>query len=364
MLDSATCESMRLRSLVSWNVWGIPLGSPRTFGRSREWAGFVGESCSLNNPDSEKELHVMVFQEAWGWNCGAIGWLTNWLVTGIQIVFGRCWAVFGVIMLPLSVVNIVINVSLSWLVPIRWDTKDSLYGTDSECLTTPHSGRLPVAVGTGGMSSSCWKFLDSGLLLTASHCPQEYGFEAFTPTNVMCECSLKGFLAFTERFANKGVLWAYFSSDRSTTEDGNNSTTTDNDSYGCIVVTVHTAAPWCLPEVKTKQIEELTALLLRLKGSFESRTASFELYLAGDFNQPSDSSALAMMVQAVGLEQISKAGEPTHFMGASVDHVYGYWNTDDRPAVQCRVLVPPVEGRIALSDHYMLHVTAPQSQLA
>jgi len=330
-------EAMRVCRLVTFNVWGIPVGSVRTFGRAWEWGPWMSMHLGPQQSEQNDQLEVFAFQEAWSWRCGLLGWMGNWMMTLLQRCFKYCWGCLVFLVLPLSILNVLLNVLLSWLpYCIHWDTKHALAN---------HFKHMQQ-IGTG-VSRACNRFLDSGLLILASHPPTESGFRPFgkeAPTS--CSCSCEGFLAATEAFANKGVLWAYWLDQR--------------DDHGIIVLNTHTAAPWCSLDVKRAQITQIGELVSALKGQYETRSASFEIYLCGDFNQPGDSEDLEMLSKETGLVRVTTGVKKTHVLGKAMDHVFRYhskWRAWGVQAPQEQVSVEPTEKTscIPLSDHFLVH---------
>jgi len=278
------------------------------------------------------ELVVHCFQEAWGWRCGVLGWLGNTFLCMLQWMFARVWPCIGILVLPLSFCNVLANMMLSWL-PwcITWDTKGPLQRS---------SGMCQVGV---GRSSSCWRLLDSGLLMLSSREPEDTGFEAYSSVSGCHACSCFGVLASTEQLANKGILWAYWQEELA---------------YGVVVITTHCAAPWCEAEILAAQMHQLIVLVNQLKAEYQPRTAAFELYLAGDFNQRWESTHdcapnLAALCAQTGLARVCKQGG-THVRGFCIDHIFRYANECPREKKTSEIFDVPRTGCLPLSDHLLI----------
>jgi len=245
-------------------------------------------------------------------------------------------------MLPLSILNVLLNVLLAWVPPLVWDTKLPL---------TSHFSKMhPIGVGKSG---SYWTLLDSGLMLLASEPATESGFQQYSnavdssqqPKKDQQSCTDR-VEAGTEVLANKGILWAYW-------REGDTAV---------VVVTTHTAAPWCSEQVKCAQAKQLENTIISLKERFEEQTSAFELYATGDFNQTGDSEYLIRMTDSTGLVRVSELIS-THHSDASLDHVFRYVKgeeTADQVTGTVMVHPTPMTSGIPLSDHYLVCYDATQ----
>ena len=66
--------SLRMKSIGTWNVWGMPWFSSDLSKRMSEWSNYLHDSMAENQQLDEEDLVVSCVQEAWGYRVGMLGW--------------------------------------------------------------------------------------------------------------------------------------------------------------------------------------------------------------------------------------------------------------------------------------------------
>jgi hypothetical protein len=66
--------SLRMKSIGTWNVWGMPLYSIDLSKRMSKWSQYIHDTMSENQQLDEEDLVVSCVQEAWGYRVGILGW--------------------------------------------------------------------------------------------------------------------------------------------------------------------------------------------------------------------------------------------------------------------------------------------------
>lgn len=70
--------SLRMKSIATWNVWGMPWYSRDLSKRMKQWSAYLHDSMAENQQLGEEDLVVGCVQEAWGYRVGALGWPVMW----------------------------------------------------------------------------------------------------------------------------------------------------------------------------------------------------------------------------------------------------------------------------------------------
>lgn len=66
--------SLRMKSIGTWNVWGMPWYSSNLSKRMNQWSAYLHDSMAENQQLDEEDLVVSCVQEAWGYRVGVLGW--------------------------------------------------------------------------------------------------------------------------------------------------------------------------------------------------------------------------------------------------------------------------------------------------
>lgn len=70
--------SLRMKSIATWNVWGMPWYSRDLSKRMKQWSAYLHDSMAESQQIGEEDLVVGCIQEAWGYRVGALGWPVMW----------------------------------------------------------------------------------------------------------------------------------------------------------------------------------------------------------------------------------------------------------------------------------------------
>lgn len=70
--------SLRMKSIATWNVWGMPWYSKDLPARMPKWSQYIHDSMAEHQELSEEDLVVVGVQEAWGYRVGMLGWPVMW----------------------------------------------------------------------------------------------------------------------------------------------------------------------------------------------------------------------------------------------------------------------------------------------
>jgi len=176
--------------LTTWNVWAMPFDSIQLFSRTHRWGKWTAEKLAQCESKGN-ELVVCCFQEAWAFRSGILAWPFLYLCSLVEECCPACWKYFSLFsqILALLTCSCCLGPCVLWD-PKKWITNEL------------KKFQVNHAVGLNGVSlRSCPpSLIDSGLLICANQKPTQSGFVGFT---------IYGRL---ESAANKGVLWAFFSS--------------------------------------------------------------------------------------------------------------------------------------------------------
>jgi len=70
--------SLRMKSIATWNVWGMPWYSRDVSKRMKQWSAYIHDTMAEGQQLGEEDLVVGCVQEAWGYRVGALGWPVMW----------------------------------------------------------------------------------------------------------------------------------------------------------------------------------------------------------------------------------------------------------------------------------------------
>lgn len=70
--------SLRMKSIATWNVWGMPWYSRDLSTRMKQWSAYLHDTMAEKQQLGEEDLVVGCVQEAWGYRVGALGWPVMW----------------------------------------------------------------------------------------------------------------------------------------------------------------------------------------------------------------------------------------------------------------------------------------------
>lgn len=276
-------SSLRLKSISTWNVWGIPWFSKDLSKRMKEWTGYIYDKMSEDQEVQDNDLIVSCVQEAWGYRVGILGYPINW------IAYKNTCCETNVIS---SIANTFISgnkiqandsemLAGAWCIGTRaipilnagvWDPKRCMYKhikKEKSTLDVPLKfsyvyGACPKNKSVSGMfnlrSIILQPILDSGCCIFSNKPAFKSGYERWNTW---------GSAGFEEDMANKGIVWAYYES--------------SDFQQGISVMTLHIAgaSPSGTDE---SQLSQIASLKVKLEQLFSSRVLQYDTYLAGDFN--------------------------------------------------------------------------------
>lgn len=313
--------------LSSWNVWGIPLSSPVLWDRQRRWRSWHDESILKTEGSTRSRFVICCFQEAWRWKCGSV------IRYALRTMPSEgTWCMTSALLFTAQFVLQIVALACGRFATLAWDAKDDL-ARSSTAIGLNH------AIGTNGYSAGDRKVLDSGLLILSTRRPDHTGFRPFPnrrredshfDTNASAGWrnavlnALLGLSSWLEsRYANKGMLWALWSSRRG----------------GTIVITTHlTAGPRTSATLRaqTDQVDAICDLVKQLRKRFSGTYGALDTYVCGDFNLAprvlSHRMLLRKLERATGLTCLTPPSYDvsghandlhTHVRGFQCDFIFG-----------------------------------------
>lgn len=339
-------DGLVMRSIASWNVWGMPLLSQDLSVRMKQWRRFIDNNMPRRAQVNDNELVVCCIQEAWGFRSG-LGVIGNWLAYMQSQCYqthrlSRCLPKVGGHPIRsndnelMSFVGTALGRAIPGLNALTWDPKWFIMngtpkGIDRALRYGTNYGRKNKSMPSMVNCKSIFKLkplLDSGSMIMANRRPTASGFKLW---------NTYGSAGSVEDMARKGIAWAYF-------ESGGN---------GIMVFSVHLAGA-SPTGTDIDQLHQIVNFARDQRTRFSSQVNNYVTYVAGDFNieflsdNPNDRMKYEIMNSAfVRISNVSSGS--TCRSNKVIDFVF----TDD-PNVGATVTQPCQET--GLSDHYFLRV--------
>ena len=355
-------------TVATLNAWGMPFGSHAVLSRPAKLATAYIEHVAKGKPLASR--HVLCIQEAWGFKCGLGGpglHLARHLerfspryCTAVPTntfddskLLSEIWRVNSCC----TLMALLCGLATSLCVPLPWLRYDQTRA-DLLAALRPYGLRHATGVGgTAGMSWSCRKLMDSGLLILSTEAPVSSGFVGY-------EAPLA-----EEASVHKGVLWALF-------EGGMHArpscawapiasipagvhmhlTPPPAGAHGGreLVLTTHTHAT--SPEIRAAQRRQLGRLVADLKERFHPAL----IILCGDMNEEAAVLTAELGAPPLAMSRLSKStpgGTCVSSDGSTkeLDHIFAVADTGSGRELAGWSAHPPV--RTPLSDHSLLWVS-------
>jgi hypothetical protein len=293
-------SSPRLVRIISWNLWLIPNSShelgPRPIKQAERLGQLMHEARGGGRDDGQAAagLEVVCMQETWAWHAGCFKLLfacTAWLPLGLRPALRDLSTKFDVLCDVLGFIALLLALLAGIVFRLLWFLPGYEYLAcwNPRRLLIPHlrAAGLTHVVG----ATPCFTepaLFDSGLFMVANQAPKTSGHISFTNTSWATE----------ERFANKGLQWAFFS---------------QSDIYGTLVVNLHGRCASALEggdsvcQVDGEFVDELCARLKALATDFSTAAETVEMYVAGDWNIPQSSEFWRQVLAETGLDDVSQS---------------------------------------------------------
>lgn len=370
-----------LRFISSWNCWGVPFGAKKIFHRQKKWRIFNDQQViqqinfSGSTIDIDNDLIISAFQEVWSFNTASflMNIYSNTNEQNWKPWKEICILVLSLLIFPFSFCcriccrNCCIFDSQSRLLMVgqndielhaaeekedkeedEQETKDCINERDDEKAeiepeTKENNDRnaeiikqkyIPFnfVIGSNGCSMKCYKLLDSGLCILSTWRPMYSGFRKY-------DNNPKG--KNSERLANKGILWAYFTPKNVELQVDEQSGIAE-EMYGTLVINSHLS---CRGGIKELQLQELISFVKQLKIRFIGDCQHLEIFIMGDFNFSSENEPLLYMEKELELNHISSRDFTNTEQTATIDHIWA-WKSNKNKHMQCKssVVVKPWES--------------------
>eukprot|EP01083_Nonionella_stella_P185856 678921_1 len=341
-----------LRFLSTWNILGCPFDAPYICHKhdrirrcnDENMIRLLNTSAYPIDRSSDNGEHLMVscFQEAFSFR-DVPYLLDKWRSISIDTLFNLPPASLNMAFVYECMLIVTGILHRPFLRPDKTTGKWKLHSIQSEIYNSTESMiTYKYGMGMDGESISSAKpfqmLIDSGLLILSNWKPVEYAFVAYNnqPNSVFSFC--------TEKFSNKGMLYAYWSNQMK--------------DVGTLVVNTHITT-----ESRCKQcmeLRELSRLIYKLRGKYKNDTKYLEIYVVGDFNIECDDPFLNdVMLEELQFERLTDYVENENdAMENNIDHIFRWsnWDREQTDSVQQQTVNPPVliqnhTKKIMLSDH-------------
>eukprot|EP00485_Elphidium_margaritaceum_P024269 CAMPEP_0202712790 /NCGR_PEP_ID=MMETSP1385-20130828/45778_1 /ASSEMBLY_ACC=CAM_ASM_000861 /TAXON_ID=933848 /ORGANISM="Elphidium margaritaceum" /LENGTH=510 /DNA_ID=CAMNT_0049372949 /DNA_START=88 /DNA_END=1620 /DNA_ORIENTATION=- len=184
-LDSTSLGTWSKYKIMTWNLWCIPVSSPRTLSNPDRCSSYLHDLAHKQEWHNYDGLIVVALQELWCWKTGLFPPFLLRVIALFEYIpyIGRCVsALFQIISILLGVLPIL------KCLPIQYDPKPRFFHKLRRFL--PFSFRdsnIPVS-----------SFMDNGLALL------------FNKEPTQCGCHSYNAAACDDSLANKGWIYAYF----------------------------------------------------------------------------------------------------------------------------------------------------------
>ena len=176
--------------IVSWNLWCVPLSSPRTLSNPDRCGSFVRQFAEKNQWDDFNGIQFVAAQELWAWKVG----LFPSVILRFAALFEYIPFIGRVFSVMFQLVSILVGIiPILKCLPFRYCPKKRFASYLKEWVPYAlYDSYIPVHKGA-----------DSGLLLLTNTKPNLWGFESFIKAT------------YDDALTNKGFLYAYFEFDKS-----------------------------------------------------------------------------------------------------------------------------------------------------
>eukprot|EP00484_Ammonia_sp_Unknown_P030091 CAMPEP_0197025906 /NCGR_PEP_ID=MMETSP1384-20130603/6107_1 /TAXON_ID=29189 /ORGANISM="Ammonia sp." /LENGTH=525 /DNA_ID=CAMNT_0042454493 /DNA_START=149 /DNA_END=1726 /DNA_ORIENTATION=- len=236
-LHDESADTWTKYKLMTWNLWCIPVSSPRTLSNPDRCSSYLRDLAEKQQWQNYDGLIVVALQELWCWKTGIFPPFLLRIIALFEYIpyIGRFFsALFQLISILLGVLPIL------KCLPIQYDPKSRFI----------HKMRnfLPYAIKDSSIPISV--FMDNGLCTLTNKPPTEWGCQSYEST--ACDDSL----------ANKGWLWCFYEAQK------------------LLIINTHMQAAGAGHE-RLLQLRELKSWLYK---KWESKGLVNKCIVLGDFN--------------------------------------------------------------------------------
>ena len=247
---------LKIKSLTSCNINGIPLKSVNLSKRMFEYKSYINENVNLIN---DSEFVVLTINGLYGYRVGILGWLSTYLSHCLsQVNNPLCIkSIFdNVIANDYEVISHYISL-VSRSIPLfnygNWDYKNYLF--TNNILKTTSNLSIPKIYDLLSIYTLKPLF-DSGSAIYSNKISHDSGFERW---------KIWDMLNSTEQQFNKGIIWSYFIS--------------ENNKNGIMIITMELIEDRLVLE----QLKQLVDMKEFLELKFKIDVEKYETYIIGDF---------------------------------------------------------------------------------
>jgi hypothetical protein len=261
---------LKIKSINSFNIEGIPLMSNNLYKRLNEYKEYISNNIQKEAIKSN-ELVILNIQGLYAYRVGLIGWVSNYITSKLS-KYSNPTCIKSLLNVISSQNDIVFNdfefmslfLSLiSRAIPVinikNWDPKENLFNND----VFKHFVNNISKPSIFNLSSIylMQPLFDSGLGTYSNKKPTEYGFEKW---------KIWDRLNFRGKLFNKGMAWSYFES-----EDKKN---------GIMIINIELESNLC-DIFMIEQLNQLVSLIKFLKIKFIklNELKRYETFVTGNF---------------------------------------------------------------------------------